>query len=56
MPPMPSVSPIVCCSPYRSEVAQRGVVAADLHHVDHEVGSVDRTPAVDVRRDLRAGA
>ena len=30
------------------EVAQRRLVAADLHHVDHEVGAVDcGAPVVD---------
>ena len=31
------------------EVAQRRLVAADLHHVEHEVGAVDRGAPVEVR-------
>ena len=32
------------------EVAQRRLVAADLDHVEHEVGAVDRGAAIEVRR------
>ena len=33
------------------EVEQRRLVASDLHHVEHVVGTVERGPALEVRRD-----
>ena len=59
MPPMPSVSAIVCRTPVARgdlEVEQRRLVAADLHHVEHEVGAVERRAPVEVRADRGAGA
>ena len=59
MPPIPSVSAIVWRSAVARrdlEVEQRRRVAADLDHVDHVVGAVERRAAVEVRGDRRRGA
>jgi len=59
MPPIPSVSAIRLPQPVARrdlEVAERGLVPPDLHHVEHEVGAVECGAPVEVRADSRARA
>ena len=58
-PPIPVVSPIVCRRPCAAGIcrsASVGVDAADLNHVDDEIGAVKRCTSIRRRRDVSTRA